>query len=584
MNVVPEVAHTAELQRVADLPRRVWSASDLEYLADELTDILRTPNGTMRLFPIQAAALYEAGTMRGLVGALGVGEGKTLVSLLLPVLLNAQKPLLLLPGGLVEKTKREWLVGTSTADPLMKHWKIPTTLRLMSYDWLGRVEAVDELEGYEPDLLVCDELQKIKNKGTSRTRRVARYMHDHPTTSFCGLTGSLMDKSIKEFAHHLLWALKWSAPIPTRREEIDEWAEALDNADNDWERRRPGALHVLCNSEELRNNDPWIAARKGFMRRLTETPGVVATIGEGTPIAATIVIRTIMQPVARVTEENFRLLRGEGTPENPGWVTPDGWKLMTGIEVNAVAQELAIGLHYIWNPRPPDDWREARRNWCAFARETISRGRTYDSEQHVADGVDAGHLDPTTLTAWRAIKDSFTPNVEPVWHDSGALELCRDWMAAKPGLVWTSHGFFADALSTLSGRPYYGAAGLEAKTGRYIEDHPPGTSAIASIDANREGKNLQRLWHRALIVSPPKSAAWMEQTIARMHRIGQDEDVVHVDILLGCRENYDALAAALASAEVIQDLTGKKQKLSMADVKIPAEHEINALNTPRWKR
>lgn len=70
----------------------------------------------------------------GLFGPIPVGEGKTLISLLAPYLLQAQRPVLLLPAMLVEKTHRE-------RAELSKHWHIPLNIRLISIESLGRVNS-----------------------------------------------------------------------------------------------------------------------------------------------------------------------------------------------------------------------------------------------------------------------------------------------------------------------------------------------------------------------------------------------------------------------------------------------------------
>jgi hypothetical protein len=567
--MIPTVAHTAEFQRVAELPRRRWSAEDLEALTSELTDILKTPGGTMSLRPVQALALHDAGVEGGLFGPIGVGEGKTLITLLLAIVLGARRPLLLLPASLIEKTQRERLA-------LSRHWRVSTALRCFSYEMLGRVQSADELETYRPDAIICDEVHRLKNKRAAVTRRVARYMHDHVETKFCGLSGSVMDRSLTEFAHILRWALKFGAPIPQTNEELDEWAEALDNGIDPMARRKAGALLEFRVPEDA-GTDEVVAARRGFRRRLTETPGVVATVGEGEHVDCSIYLRGIRHHVAPVTEANFVKLRTE-------WRTPDDWELMTAVDIWRHAQELAIGLFYVWDPRPPEEWRQARSAWNRYVREVISRSRTWDSELHVANAIDAGELPAgrPILAKWRELRPTFMPHVKPIWHDDSALQVCADWMRT-PGLVWTEHGFFAQELSKRTGLPYYGAGGLDAK-GRYIEDAKPGTSAICSIDANREGKNLQKLWHRNLLVCPPSSASWCEQVIARTHRPGQEADEVIVDVLLGCRENFDAIIKAIESARAVQDTTGKKQKLLLADITLPTESEIDALRSARWIR
>ncbi len=568
--MTPAVAHSGELQRILSLPRRVWPTKDLEELTDSLTDIFRTPSGKMRLHPQQAVGLLEAGTEQGLFSPLGVGEGKTLLSFLLPAVFDAKRPMILCPSGMVEKTKDDYR-------ELAVHWRLPPMPRVFGYQMLGLVQAKEVLEQYQPDLLIPDELQRLKNKRAAVTRVVARYMHNHPTTWFCGLSGSPMDKSVKDMFHLILWCLKTKAPVPFSVEDQEQWAEALDENVDPMMRRAPGALLSFCNAEERAKYPPHIAARHGFRRRLTETPGVVATVGEGVPVKATIHVREIRHRVAPETEKHFAKLRYE-------MKTPDEWELFSGAEVWQHAQELALGLYYVWNPRPPKEWLTARRNWNAYWRATVGKSRTFDSALHVANACDAGRLDSGgTLEAWRKLEPTFKPNVEAVWCDDYGLKVCRDWAAKEPGLVWTGHNLFAQRLALYTALPYYGAKGLDAK-GNSIRHHKPGTSAIASIDACREGLNLQRIWSRNLVVQPPTSAAWWEQLMARTHRTGQEAKQVIVDVLIGCRENYDAVQSAIANAHAITAMTGKKQKLLMADIVLPPEHEIAALNTPRWNR
>lgn len=561
------VAHTADLQRILSLPRRVWSPEDLDELTTELTSILRTPTGTMRLRPSQALALHDAALYGGLFAPLGVGEGKTLLSLLLPVVFEATRPLLILPANLLEKTQRE-------RGELSKHWRIPTNLRMLSYDALGRVSYDRELDDYKPDAIIADEVHRLKNRRAAVTRRVARYMHANPETKFAGFSGTVMRKSILDFAHALTWALKTNAPIPHGREEQEEWAQALDDEVDPMARMQPGALLRFCSPEELARHPPHVAARHGFRRRLTETPGVVATIGAGERVDAAITIKGHFYDVRPVTDANFRTLREE-------WMTPDGWPLCEAVDVWRHAQELAIGLVYVWNPRPAQEWLAARKAWAAFVRGVLAHSRSLDSELQVANACDSGRLDATALKAWRQVRASYTPNVEAIWYDDSALDACRKWMT-RPGIVWTKHALFAAELARRTGVPYFGAGGRDAK-GAYIEDSSS-PCVIASVAANREGRNLQAKWSRNLIVCPPPGGDWWEQVIARTHRPGQTADEVTVDVLLGCRENWSACQQALTDAQAIQDTTGKTQKLTLARLNLPSAMTIEALRTPRWVR
>jgi hypothetical protein len=90
----------ADWYRINALPRRTWTLEEGADLASDLTKILRTPGGTMSLKPIQALGCREAWEHRGLLGNLGVGSGKELLALLLPSVLKAKRPVLIIAAGL----------------------------------------------------------------------------------------------------------------------------------------------------------------------------------------------------------------------------------------------------------------------------------------------------------------------------------------------------------------------------------------------------------------------------------------------------------------------------------------------------
>src|SRR6185369_17577454 len=103
--VVPAILETEEFRRIRDLPRREWEQlPTLEEMIDAFTEYFKLPDGQMRLKPVQAVALNEAFKLKGGFFPIRVGGGKTLISVLLAVALGAKRPLLLVPGKLVEKT------------------------------------------------------------------------------------------------------------------------------------------------------------------------------------------------------------------------------------------------------------------------------------------------------------------------------------------------------------------------------------------------------------------------------------------------------------------------------------------------
>lgn len=559
------VRDSAELERVLNLPRRKYDVSELDALARDLTPLLKREPGSMALRRLQALALHDIGVCGGGFCPIDVGGGKTLISFMAAHVLGARRPMLLLPAGLIQKTKndREKLITDG--------WLIPTHVRLFSYEMLGRLQSSGILDVWAPDLIIADEVQKLKSEDAAVTRRVVRYMDAHPDTKFVALSGTIMDRSILEFAHILRWCLKGNAPIPLTNNDLAEWASALDDKVDELTRYEPGPLVRLATSDDA--GDELTRARKGFRRRLIETPGVIASTEGGEHVGASIYVRAIQYPLKRTTIAHFARLRSE-------MLTPDDWQLTQPMEVWAHARELALGLTYAWDPHPPKVWRDRRREWCAFVRDVLARSNTLDSEAQVAAACDAGELPSDALTAWREVKDTFTPNVVPIWQDDGPLKVCAEWMR-KPGIVWTEHALFAERLARETGAKYYGRKGL-AEDGEFIDDADASRAIIASIDANREGRNLQTKWNRNLIVSPPERPGIWQQTLGRTHRPGQTADEVIVDVFLGCLEHANAWRRALSGAQAVRDTTGAEQKLLLADPDWPSDDEIAMWRDARW--
>jgi hypothetical protein len=552
------VGRSPDLERIRDLPVR--QSVD----AASLDDLLRTPEGKEHLRPLQIQALYEAGTYGGLFAPLCVGSGKTLISLLVPYVIECKRPLLLLPAGLIEKTERERRL-------LARHWRIPRNIRLFSYEMLGRVSAARTLEFYRPDLIIADECHKLKNKRAGVTRRVARYMHEYPETKFVAMSGTICKDSIRDFAHILHWTHKQLAPVPLQENTIEEWSNALDERVNPLSRIEPGALLQLAEGLEGTGLE---RARKGFRRRLVCTPATLASSGAG-DIGCSLYIRGVRFEVNCSTERNFKQLRTL-------WERPDGWACAEAVEIWRHARELALGLHYRWKVDPPQEWLGARRVWAKHVREVLSRSRTLDTELHVANAIDDGKCEGKEfLNAWRRIKPIYKISSEPVWHDDSALEFCERWGKQGPGIIWCEHQFFGSELAKRTGWFYFGSQGLDS-TGKYIED-ARGT-IIASVAANSTGRNLQKKWHRNLITASPAGATTWEQLIGRTHREGQEADEVSVDVMVGCLEHVDGWHKALGEAAMQKDMIGHEQKILTADTTMPEMEDIKKIEGWRWHK
>ena len=567
---VNRVKVTPELIRIRDLPVRTEDTG----LAERMTEVLKTPGGTMTLRPIQALALCEIGIVGGLFGMLRVGAGKTLISLLAPVVGFAKRPLLIVPAKLLSKTNRDW-------GQLQCHWLMNSYLRIVSYEWLGRVQAAEMLNQYEPDLIVADECHKLKNKRAAVTRRVSRYMRARPQTRFVAMSGTVTKRSLYDYAHILRWCLPDpDMPIPKGMNELELWADALDERKGQTKRADPGALVVLCNEEErdLWQQDSHKAARLAFRRRMTSTPGVVAT--QESPIDASLEVRMVEPTFPESLAEAFKRLRYR-------WETPDGWPIADGLSMFRHARELALGFFYRWNPRPPDEWLDPRREWCAYVRKVLNHSRSLDSELQVRNAVAKAQEGEgwDLLQAWQDVKDTFEPNTEAVWLTEDVLQFCSAWMKKNKGIVWVEHTCFGDRLSEISGVSYYAKKGLD-RSRRAIEDHPAREALIASVESNAEGRNLQG-WSKNLITSCPPNGLQCEQLMGRTHRDGQEADSVSFDVIVTCAEHVGAFWQAVRDCTYVQDVSGSPQKLLVATLDVLTAQDIafRAMNgEARWDK
>lgn len=474
----------------------------------------------------------------------------TLLTLLLPSVLEAKRPILLLPAALVEKTWRD-------AQMLKEHWRLATNMQIVSYEMLGLVQSAQKLDYIEPDLIVADECHYLKNHRAGRTRRVVRYMAAHPTTKFVGVSGTVMRKSIRDFAHILRWCLKDKAPIPATEDETAAWADAVDETVNPIARRKLGALLNLGPATE--GESDLVRARRVFQSRLLDTAGVVAS-AKTDGVTCSLRVSALEYEAAPITSEHFTHVRKTKT-------TPDGWAFAEPMLLRMYLRQLALGFHGIWQPRPPEAWINARREWASFVRDALDESSVLDTELQVANAVDAGVLRTPALDAWRAVRDSFQVQPTDVWHDDSAIQACAAWAEREKGIVWCEHRFFARRLAQVAGLTYYGANGL-SDAGESITLVKPGKAIVASVQANATGRNLQ-CFSTNLITSCPPSAQTVEQLIGRTHREGQLADEVEVWILLGCREHADSFERALESARAAADTLGHQQKLLLSDVLMP---------------
>ncbi len=601
-----EVQDTPEFQRVLNLPRRDWeSAAKVNDLYRRMTAAFKMPNGTQELRLIQASGLADAHDMRGGLFPIRVGEGKTLLAFLLPTVIpGIVRPTLLLPASLVEKTWREFQV-------LMQHWvahpAYMTRARfneaVITYETLGRDSGKNKLNERRPDIIISDECHKLRNRQAACTKRVERFMLANPDTIFCGMSGTVTKRSLLDYWHLMYWALRHGMPLPRTEAEMEKWAEALDEKKTDAiGRRGAGVLTRFCTMEEraalvpprtarvgvtqqmpiFHFREQLAAARKGYQRRLRETPGIICSSNRNLDCSL-LVRRLDVQPPPRIEAllENLR-----ETME-----TPNGDLLSTPMDVWRHARELACGFWYKWDPPPPEYWMRARKAWNWNVQQILDpegmhfnqyvhlnldspmqvglavAGAEWEDDSGVQHTREPTIVDPGIRAAydeWKRVRKDYKINTVAEWVDDFMLDYALDWMNVNgPGIVWCEHRAFGQRLARMLGTGFCSTKG-EDENGKTIEEYD-GAPVVASVQANSEGRNLQA-WHRSLIVTMMPTGSLGEQLLGRTHRMGQTADTVYYDWICACDEQENGFAQMLADATYIQDSTGQSQKLLYADL------------------
>ena len=515
------VQSTAELKRILALPKRE-PHTDARILDKHLA---RLPGHHLR--PIQAQALDDMiTTPQGALIGIGVGEGKTLISLLAPIMLDSKRPLLIVPAALREKTHRE-------AVHLGKAWHIASP-HVISYAALGLAKNAELLDQIAPDLIVMDEAHRFKNRRAARTRRLLRYLRAHPDVRVVAMSGTLFTRSLRDVGHLAEIALREGSPLPRATSDLNDWADALDPGVPDESRLGLGALRALGPLSE----------------RLRVTPGVTMSTTQSLDVSL-----AVMDAGYRCTDDMLKNISRLAA----SWTSPDGWEYETAVDIWRHARELALGFWYRWKFPAPQDWLDARADWARFVRETLAHSRKLDSPLQVWQ---ANPEHPARI-AWEKVKGDFKPITEPVFFDDAALRFAAHW-AQKPGIVWVEHVAFGQALADMTGLPYYGA-GTEPPT--------RGGSMICSIAAHGEGKNLQH-WNRNLITCPPSSAKTWEQLLGRTHRPGQLADEVSTDVMIGADPIRNGLEKPIREARFLESASGNAQKILYCDWDLNDREEI----------
>jgi hypothetical protein len=574
------VRDSAELQRILELPKREITDEFAASLVDEWSGYLTTDAGWARgarLKPEQAVVCREVQLVGGVWCALPVGVGKSLLSWVVPTILDAKRPVIVLPSGLREELQLEWATYSRDFVPP----RPPP--RMISFNELDQVDGLTLLERIDPDVLMLDESHKTRRPKRAARVRIARWIAEKweafyagkgPRPHVCQWTGTPGRLSILDFSHSLIWSLGEGAPVPIPDTEQKDWASALDEKGPRQAERRQGvgALRRLIVDMAVPETGTLLRdARVAFRERLKVTPGVVIFAKDSCKQPLTI--EQIVPPFDPVIEGHFEQFRKYN-------MTPGGESAGDPLQQFQLEGQLSVGYHGIWDPEPGPLWRTARKTFHDECQEII---RDSQDDFHPLDTMGAvarAYPDLTSLVEWNKIKGTYTIDPKPVWNSGSVVEwvagLLRD---GPPTMCFCWSIPLLEALEYVTGLTWYANKGLD-RQGRYIRTAPADKSALVSGGANLEGRNLQH-FSEFLYLVPPQSAQWLEQAFGRGHRQNQTKPV-RIRIAITSGGIADGFESALREALFASDTWGVKQKILRARIE-RAEYDRTSYRFSRRK-
>ena len=533
---LPRLNIPSDLERILEMPRQ--TPQDPEEAAQRWTSSLALGDAVLR--PSQGVSFDAINLFGSAFIIMGVGHGKTLVSLLAAQVAGCKSAVLFVPPALLDQAKQE-----------MEKWSNEFKFlgpEIVSYGILST--QTDLLDRLSPDLIICDEAHYLR-PNSARTRRVKRYLTRRPRCKFIALSGTMTSKSLLDYDHLLLWTLRDRSPIPLNRYELERWAACIDpdGEPTQSDLNRLGYLVQWSGQSKLTPVNKQ-SIRRAFKERLTSTPGVVST--RSSSCDASLYLKRHNPPHSAQIKSALKNLSEK-------WETPDGEPIADASTKSRAFKNLCLGFFYRWRwgeAGPDLEWLEARRDLnrriSKVLRYSPREGRDSPALVIGWSSSGGGNIELQRAVAlWDKIKDRATVETEPVWICDQKMQYLADYQydLSEPAIFWYSSQAVGGALQRL-GLPVHGAGSLP----------PKGETCAASIAVHGRGRNLQKLYARSFIVECSSSGSVMEQLLGRIHRAGFDKHECWWDYF----DFSGALKRAKSDAEYIQETQGTIQKLNLA--------------------
>jgi hypothetical protein len=309
-----------DLARVLSLPVVPEGAPrcpDPEGFARELYHHAKPSDFALR--PLQIEAAWEYATCAGSIIPLGVGSGKTLVSLSCCILARHvrghHRVVLMVPTEVLSQLQKRdlphaksvlrldaipfYFVVGSPKERMYQASRPGSGVWVFTYHSLSTQTGYQELAAIAPTCFICDEAQNISRLTSARTKRLHSILHHQDTLlaegrlgpdvkadriEMVALSGTITKKRIEDYAHVTRRALRELSPVPIKEQAV-AWLGACLNAE-----ASPGSFTEL-DVARLRRMIDW-SISVGFDPFTKDTNGVTLTLQEAAREAFRYRLRT----------------------------------------------------------------------------------------------------------------------------------------------------------------------------------------------------------------------------------------------------------------------------------------------------
>lgn len=618
-----------EISRILALPViRQIEGDELEAVCADLM-LAKAFSAGKRLFPTQASAVMSYREHAGGFYPIGVGWGKTLISLAVAehaFQKGLRKSVLFVPPsvlGQLLKVDIPWvrtmipinvpfhILGGRSAKVRMQIARANRSgCYIMPHSLLSTTDANDILETLDADCFICDEAHQWKNRRAGKTKRALHYINkrfdDGAPIELVVMSGTMTSKSITDYHHLVVPALKRNSPVPIQANIAFAWGQVIDSGSVIQSQAQTGPLLPIMRWAKRVDPDRKFkfnvsGFRDAYRLRLTTAPGVEATGDNEIGVSFGIENRPVENPD---TYTGWEQLEGLIDQVQEEYITPNGDEIDHAIHTFKWLYELSAGFYneLVW-PTPEAlckkrniaedaakdlldramDHHAAQQIYYSLLRKFLQRSPIgMDTPMEVARMINQEPKrirDPQLIEAYWSMKNLEFEDMPK--RDSRAVRVCsfkidnavkfaKAHLGEKPHegcILWVHHQevgrWLCDALRKEGIEPIYAPAGRNDQLTAVGDPKSGGLGdrvVVASVEAHKEGKNLQAFQHQ-LFVQWPRPAKSAEQVLGRLHRNGQEADYVAATTCATTMFDHIMFAACLNDAIYAHQSTGQRQKM-----------------------